>query len=89
MDNIADRYKKSIIPIIDDIFDIVTWGEFAKSYFPDHSVSWFYNKMRGVDGNGGVGAFTEKELTHFAGSLIDLSERIRAAAIRINPPRQS
>ena len=75
--------KTSIIPLLDDIYDMITWGDFARSFFPDHSVSWFYNKMRGVDGNGGVGAFTDEEKKQFAESLIQLSERIRAAAERV------
>ena len=80
----ADRQQKtSIIPLLDDIYDMITWGDFARSFFPDHSVSWFYNKMRGVDGNGGPGAFTDEEKKQFAESLIQLSDRIRAAAERV------
>ena len=75
--------KTSIIPLLDDIYDMITWGDFARNYFPDHSVSWFYNKMRGVDGNGGAGAFTDEEKKQLAESLIQLSDRIRAAADRI------
>ena len=80
----ADRTQKtSIIPLLDDIYDMITWGDFARSFFPDHSVSWFYNKMRGVDGNGGPGAFTDEEKKQLAKSLIQLSDRIRAAAERV------
>ena len=75
--------KTSIIPLLDDIYDMITWGDFARSYFSDHSVSWFYNKMRGVDGNGGAGAFTDGEKKQLAESLIQLSNRIRSAADRI------
>lgn len=83
-DNITDRYKKStVIPLIDDIYDMITWGEFAQAFFPEHSVSWFYNKMRGVDGNGGAGTFTEEELAQLSQGLTQLSEQIRAAAARI------
>ena len=80
----ANRAQKtSIIPLLDDIYDMITWGDFARSYFPDHSVSWFYHKMRGVDGNGGAGAFTDEEKKQLAESLIQLSDRIRAAAERV------
>lgn len=75
--------KTSLIPLLDDIYDMITWGDFARSFFPDHSVSWFYNKMRGVDGNGGPGAFTDEEKKQLSESLIQLSERIRAAAERV------
>lgn len=75
--------KSTIIPIIDDIYDFITWGEFAKEYFSDHSVSWFYNKMRGVDGNGGPGAFTQSELALLKKGLTDIADKIRNAAERI------
>ena len=85
MKETAARYKNSsIIPLVDDIYDLITWGDFARNYFPDHSVSWFYNKMRGVDGNGGVGAFTADEIKQLSEGLLQLSERIRAAAERVS-----
>ena len=77
------QQKTSIIPLLDDIYDMITWGDFARNYFPDHAVSWFYNKMRGVDGNGGAGAFTDEEKKQFAESLFQLSDRIRASAERV------
>ena len=84
MTTISNRHQKtSIIPLLDDIYDMITWGDFARNYFPDHSVSWFYNKMRGVDGNGGAGVFTDEEKKQLAESLIQLSDRIRAAAERV------
>ena len=84
MKDFTNRYKNSsIIPLVDEIYDMITWGDFARCYFPDHSVSWFYNKMRGVDGNGGVGSFTDSEKVQLADGLIHLSELIRAAAERV------
>lgn len=77
------QQKTSIIPLLDDIYDMITWGDFARTFFPDHSVSWFYNKMRGVDGNGGAGTFTDEEKKQLAESLIQLSDRIRIAAERV------
>ena len=86
MKDIANRYKNSsIIPLVDDIYDLITWGDFAKCFFPDHSVSWFYNKMRGVDGNGGIGAFTAEEMKQLSEGLTQLADRIKAAAERIQP----
>lgn len=74
------RYEKSkTIPKINDVYDLLCWGEVATQYF-DHSVSWFYNKMRGVDGNGGEGQFTPEETLILKGALIDISARIRRSA---------
>lgn len=78
--DIKEKYQNStIIPLIDDIYDYIVWGDFAKTYF-DHSASWFYNKMRGVDGNGGKGDFTAEERQQLKGALCDLADRIRQAA---------
>lgn len=73
----------TIIPLIDDIYDLITWGDFAREFFPDHSVTWFYNKMRGVDGNGGAGTFTQKEREQLKGALCILADRLRTAASRL------
>ncbi len=79
-----ERYKNStIIPIIEDVYDLITWGDFAREYFPEHSVTWFYNKMRGVDGNGGQGAFTDVERKQLKVALRDLAGRILSATERI------
>ena len=43
-----------------DIYLAVSWREIARTYF-DKSVPWFQHKMYGIDGNGGVGGFTEEE----------------------------
>ena len=86
MKKTTNRYKNSsIIPLVDDIYDLITWGDFARCFFPDHSVSWFYNKMRGVDGNGGIGAFTEDEKRQLSEGLTQLADRIKASAERIQP----
>jgi len=47
------------------------------------SASWLYHKLDGVDGNGGVGSFTEEEKNMLRGALCEVSNRIRAAADRI------
>ena len=65
---------------LDDIFLDITWSKIAKRYFPDKSISWFYNKLRGVDGNGGEGDFTLEEKEHLKNALFDFSERVRNAA---------
>lgn len=67
---------------LDDIDLNLNWGEFAHNYF-DRSASWFYNKLNGIDGNGGVGGFTEEELSIFKGGLCDLADRLRKAADKL------
>ena len=65
---------------IKDIQLVVSWREFANTYFHKSS-SWFYHKMNGVDGNNGAkGGFTPEELSTFRNALYDLSDRIRKAA---------
>ena len=45
---------------IQDIQMLVSWREIAHTYF-GKSASWLYHKLDGIDGNGGVGGFTEDE----------------------------
>ena len=69
---------------IDDIALDITWSKIAERYFPDKSISWFYNKLRGVDGNGGVGEFSYAEKIQLRNALFDFSERVRNAAQAID-----
>jgi hypothetical protein len=62
-----------------DIQMAISWRDFANTYF-QRSSSWFYHKMDGIDGNGGVGGFSKEEAEQMRGALIDLSNRIRRAA---------
>lgn len=62
-----------------DILMLISWGYIGKNYFRK-SVSWFYNKMKGIDGNGGVGGFTPEETAQLKGALCDIADRIRKAA---------
>jgi hypothetical protein len=57
----------------------ISWAHIAKDYF-NKSVPWFYNKLNGIDGNGGEGGFTPEELQQLKGALCDLADRIRRAA---------
>ena len=65
-----------------DILMALSWREIAKNYFGKSS-SWLYHKMDGIDGNGGVGGFSDSEAMQLKDALIDLSDRIRAATDRI------
>lgn len=64
------------------LYDIdlnISWGRLSRDYF-SKSASWFYNKLNGIDGNGGTGGFTPDELQQLKGALCDLADRIRRAA---------
>ncbi|MBR1688079.1 MAG: DUF5053 domain-containing protein [Prevotella sp.] len=65
-----------------DIQMAISWRDFANTYF-QRSSSWFYHKMDGIDGNGGVGGFTAEEAEQMYGALNDLADRIRRAADNI------
>ncbi len=67
---------------LQDILLSVSWRDIANTYF-DHSASWLYHKLDGIDGNGGVGGFTDAEKEQLRGALVDLSDRIRRAADNI------
>jgi hypothetical protein len=67
---------------LQDILLSVSWREVANTYF-DRSASWLYHKLDGIDGNGGVGGFTDNEKEQLRGALVDLSDRIRRAADNI------
>lgn len=67
---------------LQDILLSVSWSDIAHTYF-DRSGSWLYHKLDGIDGNGGVGGFTDKEKEQLRGALNDLADRIRRAADNI------
>lgn len=64
---------------LEDILLIVSWREIARGYFGKSS-SWLYHKLDGIDGNGGVGGFSDEEKFQLQGALYDLSKRIRQCA---------
>jgi hypothetical protein len=74
---VTDMKKK-----VKDIQMAISWRDFANTYF-QRSSSWFYHKMDGIDGNGGIGGFTAEEAEQMRGALIDLSNRIRRVAENI------
>jgi len=65
-----------------DILLAISWRELAHSYF-DKSASWLYHKLDGIDGNGGVGGFSDEEKDKLKGALCDLSYRIRVCADKL------
>ena len=65
-----------------DIMLSVSWRDIAINHF-GKSCSWFYHKMDGIDGNGGVGGFTASEAETMRNALLDLAKRIQDAAARI------
>ena len=71
--------KTSVSTQLQDIRLDITWSKIAGRYF-NKSASWLYNKMNGIDGNGGEGDFTYSEKLQLKNALYDFSERIREAA---------
>ena len=68
-----------------DIYLAVSWRELSRTYF-DKSVSWFQQKMYGIDGNGGTGGFNPDEADRLYCALNDRANRIRRAADNIKAP---
>ncbi|MCL1936768.1 MAG: DUF5053 domain-containing protein [Candidatus Azobacteroides sp.] len=77
--NLLTLKKTSVSALLQDIRVDITWSKIARRYF-NKSASWLYNKMNGIDGNGGEGDFTCSERLQLKNALYDLSERIRKAA---------
>jgi hypothetical protein len=76
--------KRTIMSIqLKDIRQDITWSKIARRYF-GKSASWTYNKLNGIDGNGGEGEFTYEEKLMLKNALYDFSERIRKTADDIN-----
>ena len=71
--------KTNASTLLQDIRLDITWSNIARRYF-NRSASWIYNKMNGIDGNGGEGDFTYSEKIQLKNALYDFSERIRKAA---------
>lgn len=67
-----------LYPILSDI----TWGNIAREYM-GKSPSWIYNKIRGRDGNGGVGGFSPTEVEQLRQALLDFSRRIEEVALSL------
>jgi len=88
METTARQHQEKITDMkkrMADIYLAVSWRELSRTYF-DKSVSWFQQKMYGIDGNGGVGGFSQEEAEQLYGALNDLSNRIRRAANNIKAP---
>lgn len=83
MNTLVAEKKISTATIMQDIILDVTWSKIALRYFPDKSIPWFYNKLRGVDGNGGAGDFNYSERLQLRNALFDFSERVRHVAENI------
>ena len=79
METVIKQQDLTMKQKMQDIYLAVSWREVSRTYF-DKSVSWFYHKMKGIDGNGGKGEFTPEEAQQLKGALVDLAERIRRCA---------
>ncbi len=79
METSISNKQKDIKPILSDVLLDITWSKISKRYFGKSS-SWMYNKINGVDGNGGTGGFTDAEREQLKGALIDFSFRLRTVS---------
>ncbi|MDO4706943.1 MAG: DUF5053 domain-containing protein [Porphyromonadaceae bacterium] len=75
----GDERPESTKAKVRDILVDVSWRSIAAGYF-HKSVSWFYQRLNGIDGNGKPTDFTPEEREQLRGALCDLAERIRRAA---------
>lgn len=82
METVAITQKQPISIALDDIILDVTWAKISKRYFGKSS-SWIYNKIKGIDGNGGVGGFTDAEREQLRGALVDFADRLRVTADKL------
>jgi hypothetical protein len=71
--------KVSVNELLKDIRLEISWSKISRRYF-DKSVSWFYNKMSGIDGNGGDGEFTYEEKLRLRNALYDFADRVKKSA---------
>ena len=80
MDMSTQTLKKTNVSAqLKDVRLDITWSNIARRYF-DKSASWLYNKLNGIDGNGGDGDFTYSEKIQLRNALYDFADRIRKAA---------
>ena len=78
-----NRTQDTVKAQLADILMHVSWGDISREYF-GKSGSWLYHKLNGIDGNKKPTDFTLEERYQLKGALIDLSERIRRAADKID-----
>lgn len=68
---------------LSDILMAISWSDISRTYF-GKSNSWLYHKLDGIDGNKRPTEFSIEERYRLKGALIDLADRIRRAADRID-----
>ena len=79
---LATKQQQEKITMKQQLWDIiveVSWGQISEQYFKK-SRSWLSKKM---SGKGFEGDFTPEEKEILRGALVDLSERIKTAAYKI------
>ena len=82
---LATKQRQEKITMKQQLWDIiveVSWGEISEQYFKK-SRSWLSKKMNGKGFNGEEGDFTPEEKEILRGALVDLSERIKTVAYKI------
>ena len=82
---LATKQRQEKITMKQQLWDIiveVSWGEISEQYFKK-SRSWLSKKMNGKGFNGEEGDLTPEEKEILRGALVDLSERIKTTAYKI------
>lgn len=80
MEYIVNR-KASVKEVLSDVYEEVNWAYLAKNYF-GKTRSWLYHKFSGTN-NGAPDDFSDVDRERLRGALVDMADRIRAAADKL------
>lgn len=67
---------------LEEVLNYISLSSVATDYF-GKSKQWLYQRVKGYSVNGKPASFTEKEKEHFVSALLDISDKIRATALKI------
>lgn len=73
--------KASVKEVLSDVYEEVNWAYLAKNYF-GKTRSWLYHKFSGTN-NGAPDDFSDVDRERLRGALVDMADRIRAAADKL------
>lgn len=73
--------KASVKEVLSDVYEEVNWAYLAKNYF-GKTRSWLYHKFSGSN-NGIPDDFSDVDRERLRGALVDMADRIRAAADKL------
>ena len=73
--------KASVKEVLSDVYEEVNWAYLAKNYF-GKTRSWLYHNFSGTN-NGVPDDFSDVDRERLRGALVDMADRIRAAADKL------